>query len=394
MRPVRLASVFVLILPVAALLLWTVSRQHASAAPDIPLEDAIARADNGLLQPQISADQNAANCVPYEQSQRYSKRRNQITIGPQQSWISAIQNAQPDTEILMLDGNYTLNQYAVVVGKSITIRSASQDRTAVVISGQGYAAPGEGFMIIGADVTIADISVTAIRDHAISIKPQEGARENTVLYNLALTDIGTQHIKLNTGGSRNGVIACSSIGYTQNGARGDYNGAIDLHEAIDWTIRDNLIYNIRGDGSGCNVNRDCGSYISGPAILVWNGAKGTRITRNRIFNSFRNIALGLGRGHSDGTISHNLIVQNSAGDAGIELQSASNTTIENNTVILSGRYPGAIEFRESRQIFIRNNQLTSEPYNRGDNSQIEETNNISDPELFKRLTAGTPNDGQ
>lgn len=390
MRPVRLASVVVLILPVAALVLWIVSRQHVIAAPDIPLEDARAMAESGLLQPQISTDQHAANCVPIKQSQRYRKRRTQITIGPDQSWISAIQNAPPDTEILMLDGNYTLNQYAVVVGDNTTIRSVSQDRNAVVITGQGYAEPGEGFMIIGRDVTIADLTVTAIRDHAISIKPQEGARDNTVLYNLALTDIGTQHIKLNTGGSSDGLIACSSIGYTRNGARGDYNGAIDLHEAIDWIIRDNIIYNIRGDGSGCNVDRDCGNYISGPAILVWNGAKGTRITRNRIFNSFRNIALGLGRGHSNGTISDNLIVQSSAGDAGIELQSASNTTIENNTVILSGRYPGAIEFRESRQIFIRNNQLSSEPYNRGDNSQVEQMNNLIDSNLFNRLTAGTP----
>lgn len=390
MRPVRFASVLVLILPVAALVLWTVSRQHVRAAPDIPLEDALAMAERGLLQPQISADQHAAHCVPFKQSQHYRKRRTQITIGPNQSWISVIQNAQPDTEILMLDGNYTLNQYAVVVGDKTTIRSVSQDRNAVVITGQGYTEPGEGFMIIGRDVTIADLSVTAVRDHAISIKPQEGARDNTVLYNLALTDIGTQHIKLNTGGSRNGLIACSSIGYTRNGARGDYNGAIDLHEAINWKIRDNVIYNIRGDGSGCNVDRDCGSYISGPAILVWNGADGTRITRNRIFNSFRNIALGLGHGHSNGTISNNVIVQNSAGDAGIELQSASNTTIDNNTVILSGRYPGAIEYRESRQIFIRDNQLTSEPYNRGDNHQIEQTNNMIDANLFNRLTVGTP----
>ena len=242
-------------------------------------------------------------------------------------------------------------------------------------------------MIIGNDVSIADLSITQMRDHAIAIKPLQGAKQGTRIYNVHLYDIGTQHIKLNVGESDGGLIACSTIGYSDNGAKGDYNGAIDLHEASNWTIRDNTIYNIRGDGSGCNVDEDCGRYLSGPAILVWNNSENTRITRNRLFDNYRNIALGLGRGHSNGKIDNNLIVQSAAGDAGIELQTTTQTTVENNTVILSGTYPGAIEFRDSDNIAIRNNWITSDPHDRGSNRQISIQENTVDPMLFDKLTS-------
>lgn len=362
------------------------SSLSGSPSPEINFDQFIALADSGQLNPATSAKNRSANCPRFTDSEDYVQRQHSITIGPESDWATQIQQARPNTEILLLDGRYKTDRHAILVGDQTTIRSASQNADSVTIIGQGYGISGEGLMIIGNDVSIADLSITQMRDHAIAIKPLQGAKQGTRIYNVHLYDIGTQHIKLNVGESDGGLIACSTIGYSDNGAKGDYNGAIDLHEASNWTIRDNTIYNIRGDGSGCNVDEDCGRYLSGPAILVWNNSENTRITRNRLFDNYRNIALGLGRGHSNGKIDNNLIVQSAAGDAGIELQTATKTTVENNTVILSGNYPGGIEFRDSDNIVIRNNWITSDPHDRGSNRQISIQENTVDPMLFDKLT--------
>ena len=363
------------------------SSLSGSPSPEINFDQFIALADSGQLNPATSAKNRSANCPRFTDSEDYVQRQHSITIGPESDWATQIQQARPNTEILLLDGRYETDRHAILVGDQTTIRSASQNADSVTIIGQGYGINGEGLMIIGNDVSIADLSITQMRDHAIAIKPLQGAKQGTRIYNVHLYDIGTQHIKLNVGESDGGLVACSTIGYSDNSAKGDYNGAIDLHEASNWTIRDNTIYNIRGDGSGCNVDEDCGRYLSGPAILVWNNSENTRITRNRLFDNYRNIALGLGRGHSDGKIDNNLIVQSAAGDAGIELQTTTNTTVENNTVILSGTYPGAIEFRDSDNIAIRNNWITSDPHDRGSNRQISIQDNTVDPMLFDKLTS-------
>ncbi len=357
-----------------------------SPPPEITFDEFLALADSGRLHPSVSANMMAASCPEYANSDIYVQRQRTITIGSDQDWVTQIEQAPPHTDILLLDGQYKTDRHAIMVSGHTTIRSASQNAESVIISGQGYGTSGEGFMVIGNDVIIADLSITAMRDHAISIKPRQGAKNKTRIYNVHLYDIGTQHIKLNVGGSDDGLIACSSIGYSANGAKGDYNGAIDLHEAGNWTIRDNTIYNIRGDGSGCNVDRDCGQFLSGPAILVWNNSNNTRITRNRIFDSYRNIALGLGRGHENGTVDQNLIVQSMPGDAGIELQTTNNTVVENNTVILAGRYRGAIEYRDSDDIDIRHNQITSDPFDRGDNRAVRLQENTVKKALFEYLT--------
>jgi len=230
-------------------------------------------------------------------------------------------------------------------------------------------------MLSGNDISIADLSMTAMRDHAISIKPEQGTRRAPHLYNLHLFDIGTQHIKLNPGGTHKGVIACSAIGYSEDGARGDYNGAIDLHEAVNWHIRDNFIYNLSGDGSGCIVDTQCGSYTSGPAILVWRNSTGTLTERNLMVGSFRNIAYGLGSSHTGGIIRNNIIYRAGQGDAGIELQGAQDLRVENNLVLLADRYRGAIEYRQSKRVTIRANTLSTRPHNRRRNRSVTLENN-------------------
>jgi hypothetical protein len=381
-------SVFLMVAFVAATLLsvflWS---KHGSTAPasGITLDKFIELTESGKLHPSINTRQITNQCPPYIDSTVRVAREQRMTIGPNDNWIAAIEHATPHTEILLRDGRYVLDRHAVVVRDHITIRSVSGRKEQVIITGTGYSTPGEGLMIVGKDVIVADLSIAEMRDHAVSIKPEQGAISSIRLYNIHLYDIGTQHIKLNVGGSTGGLVACSTIGYTAGAAVGDYNGAIDLHQASNWTVRDNLIYNIRGDGSGCNVDRDCGRYYSGPAILVWNQSNDNRIIRNRIFDSYRNIALGLGRGHTNGMVADNIILQAKPGDAGIELQTATNTVVENNIVILAGSYPGAIEYRDSSDIIIRDNQITSNPHNRGQSRNVHLQRNSINPQLYKSL---------
>jgi|GEM_PF-2613345 len=331
-------------------------------------------------------------CPAYPASPLFRQRANSLTIGPDEDWQSLIEGAAPNTEILLRDGVYQLSNYAVVLGNSnVTIRSASGNRNTVRIVGQGYGPGSEGFMVLAANITIADLSMRAIRNHAISIKPEVGAAR-THIYNVHLFNIGTQHIKGSSGdASIGGVVACSSMGYTPGGARGDYLGAIDIHSAVNWIVRDNYIYNINGDGSGCEVDIDCGTYIYGaPSIFIWNGSRGSIVERNTIVDSYRGIALGLGSGHQGGVIRNNFIYRPIAGDAGIELWTANNLLVEHNTVILGGDYPGAIEYRESSNITVRNNLISAQPWDRGNNSGINLGGNIGNATAREFITPGDP----
>ena len=313
-------------------------------------------------------EKTIADCSAFGESDFYRPRSTQLLISAEEDWQNLIQTAPEDTEILLQDGIYELTAHTVQLKNNITVRSASGNRDAVHIKGVGYHIPAEGLSVTGDDVSIADISVSDMRDHAIAIM---GGNDRTHIYNVNLYDIGTQHIKGNVGGINNGLIACSSIGYSDGGAVGDYNGGIDLHQSHGWQVAHNYLYNITGDGSGCLVDTQCGSFISGPAILVWNESSNVAIYDNTIVDSFRNISLGLGRGFVGGIVSRNLIEQSQPGDAGIELQSAADVLVEDNTVILGDSvYPGAIEYRQSSRIVVRNNQLTATPWDRGDNDAI------------------------
>ncbi|MCP5096139.1 MAG: hypothetical protein GY943_11340 [Chloroflexi bacterium] len=344
-------------------------------------------------------------CPAYIDSTLYRSRAKQITLNPADDWMNAIQNAAPDTEILLLDGTYAMGSTLWLGSTSnLTIRSASGNRDAVILQGPGYGLPvHEGFAFNGHNITIADLTMTDIRNHAISIKSGSGA-EATHIYNVHLVDIGTQHIKgSGTNGIEDGIVACSRIGYTDGGVEGDYINGIDIHGAIDWEIRDNALYNIFGDGSGCEVDIDCGTYLrgGGPAILLWNNASGNMVERNQIINSFRGIALGLGSGHEGGIVRNNFFYQAEAartvpfgapitGDMGIQLITSGSVLVEHNTIILGGNYPGAIEvWNPSGHVTIQNNLITVPIWDRG-SASFSQAGNIIDATVADLRTPGYP----
>jgi hypothetical protein len=314
----------------------------------------------------------SSHCPPYTDSSYYRTPGNTKTADPS-NWIQTIQEATDGDEILLEDGTYSYDGYAVVFNKPVTIRGKSGRAQDVVIQGHGYGEPSEALMIMADDVHIADLTVKDVHDHAISFK-ENFAR--SVIYNVELYDIGTQHIKGSHMGPE-GVIACSNIGYQNPTGTGDYNSGIDLHGAVAWTIRDNNFYNIFGDGSGCVVDRDCGTQYpgGGSAILVWNNSRDNTIERNRITESFRGISLGLSTPYSGGVVRNNLITRSTTGkegvngfieaDTGISMIGAVDVLIEGNTVVLAGDYQGPIEVQDATGIVVVNNLMSKPVWNRG-----------------------------
>ena len=320
------------------------------------------------------------------------------TIANPSNWIQAIKNSVDGEEILLENGHYLLNQPGLPIRSTITIRSVSGDKNSVVIQGKAPGEVGNGLVVYADDVQIADITIRDIWHNAISI--QEGFSQ-TVIYNVNTLDIGTHHIKSNRGGP-GGVVACSRLGYTQPTAIGDYMGGIDLHKAIDWTIRDNYFYNIHGDGSGCIVDTECGTKWPGgdAAILIWRDSHDNTIERNTIVESYRAISLGLDSPYSGGTVTDNVICRSQPGkegvngfidgDTGISLLGADKVVVKGNSVILAGNYPGPVELKDATGIVIEDNVLSKPVWNRG-NAEYNgcDSENCNDQEFGNTTDADT-----
>ena len=340
---------------------------------DVPTDD-IVTADTGT----------SLHCPEYEESSVYRRRpAGQLILNPRMhDWEEQIEFAESGTEVLLQDGVYKLDKPQFAGGNvvfmpnpDITVRSQSGNADKVIIQGSGYPVEHQdiGFMVAADGITIADLTIVDMQNHAISIHPElaaDGVLEETYIYNLNIEDIGTQHIKGNRGGiTRAAVIACSSIGYTPGGAVGDYNGGIDIHASADVVVRDNYIYNITGDGSGCNVAApgEC-PYISAPAIYM-NGSSNSIIERNTVVDSWRGISLGLVDGHTGGIVRNNFVYRSRPGNMGISIERTTNAVVEHNTVLVEGSR-GPIEVRGGSGHTFRNNLSNAPLWLRDDPADI------------------------
>ena len=234
-------------------------------------------------------------------------------------------------------------------------------------------------MVAADRVTIAELTMHGMRRHAIATKPEldsDGNLFDTVVYNMDIYDTGTQHVKGSDGGDNiNAVVACSTIGYSPGAAVGDYNGAIGIFRGVDVTVRDNMIYNLTGDGSGCNAAEPDGPciYESAPAIYM-RESRDTIVERNRIIESFRGISLGLHNGNVGGIVRNNFIYRVGPGDMGISIERSRDTVVEHNTVLVNGYWaPIEVKFGTGGHSF-RNN-LTNAPIQlRGTSGSLLEGN--------------------
>jgi hypothetical protein len=215
---------------------------------------------------------------------------------------NAVTGATSGTTILVADGTYHLNGvYLRFDVPDVTLRSVSGDRQAVVLDGNYITT--EIVQIVASDVTIADLTLRKAYYHPIHVMTTGGSDTlNTLIYNVHIVDPGEQAIKINPAVAGyfpdEGGIACSHIELTDAGRphirNNCYTGGVDVHQARDWVIRDNVI-----EGFWCN------SGLSEHGIHMWRGCRDTLVERNVLRDNARGIGFGLDESGSGRTYPDN-----------------------------------------------------------------------------------------
>lgn len=303
----------------------------------------------------------------------------------------AVASLQSNTTIRIAAGTYDLTR-TLYVGDftrgaptlaNVAIRGATGDPTQVVIRGRGMSNASFGDVpsgIVVGDVNgilIADLTIRAFYHHPIQLAGEAGCRAPRI-YNCRLVDAGEQFIKGSAAtpgdGCDDGVVEYTLMEYTTT-ARSDYTNGVDVHGGANWVIRHNLFRRIREPN---------GSALAGPAVLMWRRSAGTIVEGNTFIACSRGIVFGLediatNDSHTGGVIRNNFFYRSgsTSGDVGIAVWESPGTEVYNNTVILSGTYPNAIEYRfNTSNVAIRGNLCDAAINDRGHTGTTTVSNNV------------------
>jgi chitodextrinase len=257
---------------------------------------------------------------------------------------SAVANLRSGQTILIDPGTYNVTDTLWLPQgvSNVAIRGTSGKASDVVIQGAGMSGPiGFGFWTGNVqNVTFADFTIRDFAEHAFIFN---AGTQSPLIHNVTMIDVGEQFVKSNPdgsgGGVNNGVVEYSTMKYTTN-APSYYTNGVDVHTGSNWIIRDNVFQNIRAVGD-----------LAGPAILIWNHSQNATVEGNTFLNNQRDISFGLDpntlNDNIGGIIRNNFIFRSGpqGGDVGIYLGNSPGTEVANNTVVLNGDYPNAIEYR-------------------------------------------------
>jgi hypothetical protein len=262
---------------------------------------------------------------------------------------AAVQALSSNTTIVIAPGTYTLTSTLWVNGplSNVTIRGESNRPDDAVLVGTGMGVPSGGVPhgiwsgngVTG--LTIANLTIRDVWQHPIIFNP---GTESPRVYNVRLVNAGEQFIKASTDGSGDGVddgiVEYSIFEYTDT-APTYYTNGVDVLAGRDWIVRHNLFRRLRAPQG----------QLAGPAILMWYASSGTIAEGNVFLDCQRDISFGLvertPNDHSGGIIRNNVIVRTAglSGDVAIGVFDSPGTTVLHNTVLMSGQYPNAIEYR-------------------------------------------------
>jgi parallel beta helix pectate lyase-like protein len=273
-----------------------------------------------------------------------------VNVSTEPQLRAAIRGLTSNTTIVLAAGTYILTSTVWINGTftNVGIRGATGNSDDVMLVGPGMAQPNHGNVPFGIwtggnvqGVTIANLTIRDVYYHPLIFN---GGTRRPHVYNVRLVDGGEQLLKANPDAAGHGVddgVVEYSIFEYRTTARSYYTNGVDVVGGRNWTIRHNLFRNIvapRGQ-------------LAGPAVLMWKGTANTVAEGNAFVNCARGIAYGLGGSgtidHSGGVIRNNFFSRTATepGDVGIYLGDSPNTQVLNNTVILSGTYSAAIEYR-------------------------------------------------
>jgi len=299
------------------------------------------------------------------------------------------------TTIVVQPGRYAITQDLWIRNVSnVALRGATDNRDDVVIVGRGMATAGVGMVLHvwnAADVLIANLSLGEVYYHPLQLHGEANVTD-VHIYNVRFFDGGEQLLKASTDkvtGVVRGLIEYSLFEYTNMGPADGYTNGVDALLASDWVIRYNLFRNIRSSGT-----------MTGPAVLMWVGSKGTQTYGNTFINCERAINYGISitgvrPDHAGGSIYNNFVFRAVGGtphpDAGISVWDSPDTLVLHNTVIQNGTYPASIEARylTTTGVLIENN-LTDGGILRRDGSPASVVSNYTaaTPALFVNSAVG------
>nr|WP_321255300.1 right-handed parallel beta-helix repeat-containing protein [uncultured Pseudodesulfovibrio sp.] len=248
-------------------------------------------------------------------------------------------------EIILQDGKYVLQHALSIQADGVMIRSKSGNRDTVWLVGPSMDSEvGHVFHISGSDITLRDMTIGRVANHAIQIHGELNAHR-PCLANLHILDCREQMIKISTNldapnmGCMGGIIEDCLFEYTAKIGPHFYIGGIDAHNARDWTVRNCEFRNI------ASPDKEAAEY----AIHFWSGSRGTQVENNQIIDCDRGIGFGMGDSpHFGGVIRNNIITHGPQGryaDVGISLESASGAIVTDNQIFFQHKYPNAIEYR-------------------------------------------------
>ncbi|OLD56744.1 MAG: hypothetical protein AUI64_01705, partial [Acidobacteria bacterium 13_1_40CM_2_64_6] len=288
-----------------------------------------------------------------------------VNVSTEPQLQSAIQQLASDTTIVLAPGTYVLTNTLAINGTftNITITGGTNNSNDVVVQGRGmnnasYGTVPNGVSTAGSvqNITISNLTIRDV--YLYSILFDVGTQSPRVS-NVHLIDAGQQFLRSTADpsgkGADNGIVEDSTIEYTATSRDANTNG-VDIIGGANWIVRRNTFRNIVGPAG----------VLAGPAVLAVNGSSNTLTERNTFLNCARGIAYGIWDppgmfDHTGGIIRNNFFYRSSTqpGDVGIGVTDSPNTQVLNNTVIVSGTYPSAIEYRfaGTTGVVITNNLL-------------------------------------
>lgn len=303
------------------------------------------------------------------------------TVSELQSTLQECNANNGNYTILLEDGTYTLSSNLLYISQNmvnLTIRSASGNRDAVIIEGQGMGGNVTYIFNVAADnFTCADMTIGWIGYHAIQIHAEHDA-DNCLIQNVRFVNTKEQMLKVSGSVgltfSDSGVVQCCLFEFPDGIAYQWYTGGIDAHAARNWEVRNNTFKHIRSPESS----------LAEHAIHFWGASQNTLVENNLIINCDRGIGFGLGNVfHYGGIIRNNFV--HTTRDVGIGLERSPDTKVYNNTVITEN-YFNSIEYRfeETVNVHIANN-LTNETIasRNGGTGTIENNFETSDLSIFE-----------
>jgi hypothetical protein len=262
----------------------------------------------------------------------------------------AVSRAKPGSTILLGDGLYQLDGVTLDIPvRGLVVRGQKGRQSRVLIRGHGMGERMVAISVSAPGVTLADLTIGQVGFHGVQVRGESGAHD-VVIHHVHILDTGQQLVKGSfIPGSepcRNGLVACSTLEYTES-APSDYTNGVDVLNGAGWTVRDNIFRRIRGPrGQG---------FRAGPTILFWGASRHTIVERNWLVDCYRGIALGLvakqdvSPGHQDhegGVIRRNAICNlNSWADEAIEVNASPGALVAHNTVMVEGKVPWSIGIR-------------------------------------------------